>query len=80
MDATYEVTIQGRLGPALASEFEQLDVVVVPKPPETVLCSPPLDQAGLHGLLRRLEALGLELIDVHRTHAVAGPGSVGNGG
>ena len=33
---------------------------------ETVLHGPVADQAGLHGLLDRIQSLGLELIEVRR--------------
>jgi hypothetical protein len=36
------------------------------EPVETILHGPVRDQAELHGLLRRLQALGLELIEVRR--------------
>ena len=36
------------------------------EPVETILHGPVRDQAELHGLLRRLESLGLELIEVRR--------------
>jgi hypothetical protein len=36
------------------------------EPVETVLHGPVEDQAALHGLIRRIEALGLELIEVRR--------------
>lgn len=66
MSGRYEVTIRGRLTPVLASEFEQLDLTATPKAPETVLHGDVADQAALFGLLRRIESLGLELLEVHR--------------
>jgi hypothetical protein len=36
------------------------------EPVETILHGPVRDQAELHGLLRRLQSLGLELIEVRR--------------
>jgi hypothetical protein len=70
MTGRYEVTVRGQLTPALASEFEQLDLKAAPKAPETVLHGDVADQAALFGLLRRIESLGLELLEVHR---VVGP-------
>ena len=62
----YEITIRGRLTPSLAAEFEQLALTPTIAPVETVLSGVLDDQAALHGLLRRIEGLGLELVDVHR--------------
>ena len=36
------------------------------EPVETILHGPVRDQAELHGLLQRLQSLGLELIEVRR--------------
>src|SRR5947208_3169914 len=57
----YELTIKGEPGTLLRTAFE--DVGVSSGPGVTVL-SADLDQAGLHGLLGRVEDLGLELLDV----------------
>ena len=59
----YEVRVLGKLGPAAREAFEGIDVEVLPT--ETVL-SGSLDQADLQSLLERIQALGLELIDVRR--------------
>mgnify|MGYP006171417793 CR=1 FL=1 len=48
----------------------KLDLTATPKAPETVLHGDVADQAALFGLLRRIESLGLELLEVHR---VVGP-------
>ena len=61
-----EIRIRGRLSKALASEFEELDLTASTEPVETVLRGPVQDQAALHGLLRRIEAFGLELVEVRR--------------
>jgi hypothetical protein len=36
------------------------------RPVETVLAGPVADQSALHGLIRRIEALGLEMVEVRR--------------
>ena len=70
----YEVRVRGRLNRTLASEFEELALAAQVAPVETVLTGPVEDQAALHGLLRRIEALGLELLEVRRLPgAPAGP-------
>ena len=62
----YEIRVRGRLSRSLASEFERLDLSVSELPVETVLNGSFEDQAALYGILRQIEGLGLELIDVHR--------------
>jgi hypothetical protein len=54
------------MSPTLISEFEQLQLEAAIEPIETILHGPVQDQAALHGLLRRVEALGLELVEVRR--------------
>lgn len=67
MGATnYEITVRGRLSRTLTSEFEQLDLTVESEPARTVVHGSIEDLSALYGLLRRIEALGLELIEVHR--------------
>jgi len=59
----YEVRLVGVVGPAAREAFGQLEVHT--EPPATVLCGR-FDQTALHGLIERIEALGLELIVVNR--------------
>jgi len=58
--------VRGRLSPSLAAEFERLQLSVSEAPIETVLNGSFDDQSTLYGILRQIEGLGLELIDVHR--------------
>lgn len=60
---TYEIRVVGSLGPAARDAFT--DVTVEVEPTATVLCGD-LDQAGLHALLDRVRALGLELMDIRQ--------------
>ena len=70
MHAThYEVIVRGRLGPALVSAFDGLTATTTAA--STVLRGQ-LDQAALHGVLERIESLGLELLEVRRVED-AGP-------
>ena len=62
--SVYEVRVVGALGPAAREAFNGLLVDL--EPTTKVLCGD-LDQAGLHGLLDRVRALGLELVDVKLT-------------
>jgi hypothetical protein len=59
----YEVIVRGRLGPALVGAFDGLTATSTAR--STVLRGE-LDQAALHGVLKRIESLGLELLDVRR--------------
>jgi uncharacterized protein (UPF0128 family) len=62
-ERTYEIRVVGLIGPAAREAFADLDVEV--EPARTVL-SGTLDQNGLHAMLDRVRALGLELIDVRQ--------------
>jgi cell division FtsZ-interacting protein ZapD len=64
MTQQYEIRIRGRVRPALLEDFDGLEQSV--ERVETVLHGPVVDQAALHGLLQRIEALGLELVEVRR--------------
>lgn len=64
MAGSYEIRIKGRLSESLLAAFEGLDASV--EPVETVLHGPVADQAALYGLLDRIQALGLELVEVRR--------------
>jgi hypothetical protein len=64
MTPQYEIRIRGRVGPALLSEIEGLEQSV--ERIETILHGPVVDQAALHGILQRIESLGLELVEVRR--------------
>jgi hypothetical protein len=49
---------------AVLETFDRLQSDV--EPVETILHGPVRDQAELHGLLQRVQSLGLELIEVRR--------------
>jgi hypothetical protein len=61
---TYEIRIKGRVSRALLASFEGMESDL--EPVETVLHGPVRDQAELHGVIDRIQALGLELIEVRR--------------
>ena len=63
----YEIRIKGRLSDSLLAAFEGLTATV--EPVETVLYGPVQDQASLHGLLDRIQSLGLELVEIRRLPA-----------
>jgi len=61
MPSQYVVTVKGEPGELLRAAFD--DVQVSTAPGVTVLTAE-LDQPALHGLLTRIEDLGLELLDM----------------
>lgn len=61
----YQIKIEGHLSAAWLAEFDGLQVTLT-KDGETHLMGPLVDQAALHGLLRRIRDLGIVLIAVRR--------------
>ena len=61
----YEIRVRGTMGDAVLRRFEEFEVEV--EPVETVLRGPIRDQSELHGLLARIESLGLELVEIKQT-------------
>jgi hypothetical protein len=60
----YEIRVSGLVPQSLLEEIEGVHVVV--EPVQTVLRGPVMDQAALHGIINRLQRLGLDLIEVRR--------------
>jgi hypothetical protein len=61
----YEVRLDGRLDERWAGWFDGM-TVTTDGDGTTTLRGPLVDQAALHGLLRRVHALGLALVSVTR--------------
>lgn len=61
--AIYQIRIGGRLGEQWTAWFEQMTLTLADNG-DTLLTGPVLDQAALHGLLRKVRDLGLPLISV----------------
>jgi hypothetical protein len=59
----YEVRINGRLSETLIAELKAAEITDM----TTGIVVEIRDEAALHGLLRRIETLGLELISIQRT-------------
>lgn len=59
----FQVRVAGEWTPAVAEQFADVEVI---RSPDDILLSGDFDQAGLHGLLERIRASQLELIDVRR--------------
>ena len=61
----YQIRIEGHLGPRWSGWFEGL--TITPEGDgETLLTGPVMDQAALHGLLRKIRDLGMPLISAIR--------------
>ena len=64
----YQIRVKGRLGPRWTAWFEGLTITPEDNG-DTLLTGPVVDQAALHGLLRRVRDLGLPLLSVIRVEA-----------
>ncbi len=64
----YEIHVSGLLGERLLTAFPDMHVQMLER--VTVLVGDLPDQAALHGVLSRIESLGLELLEVRRGHSV----------
>jgi len=65
---TYELRVDGPLSDQLSAE---LGTSAAEEPAQTLLLTPPIDQGGLLGLIDRVSAFGLELVEVRRSSAAA---------
>ncbi|HWK30257.1 MAG TPA: hypothetical protein VNS09_27055 [Solirubrobacter sp.] len=63
MALMYEIRIRGRVGDHLA---DALGLAAEVEPADTVLRGAVEDQEGLHGILARLQDMGLELIEIRQ--------------
>lgn len=61
---SYEIRIKGVVGDSMLESLGDLDASV--RPAQTVLRGVITDQAELHGLLDRIQSLGLELIEIRQ--------------
>jgi hypothetical protein len=61
----YEITVRGRLSAALIGAFDGL--TATPSGADPVIHGHIVDRGALSGVLERVESLGLELLEVHRT-------------
>ena len=60
----YEIRVRGRLSPSTLELFADLRTEL--RPVETVLIGELRDQSELHGVLVRLQDLGIELVEVRQ--------------
>jgi hypothetical protein len=64
---TYEITFAGQAVPAVVDAFDDFEVTVDKR--STTLRGDLVDQAALHGVIDRVGALGLELLEVRAVDA-----------
>jgi hypothetical protein len=60
----YEIHVRGELPAEALAEFQGMTALL--EPAETVISGVVEDQAALQGVLARIQALGLELVEVRR--------------
>ena len=61
----YQIRVQGHLAPQWTGWFEDL-TITLEENGETLLTGPVVDQAALHGLLKKVRDLGLPLLSLVR--------------
>ena len=61
----YQIRIKGHLGPQWTAWFEGM-AVTREENGDTLLTGPVVDQAALHGLIKKVRDLGLPLLSVKR--------------
>ena len=61
----YQIRIKGHLGQQWTDWFEEL-TITLEESGDTLLTGPVVDQAALHGLLKKVRDLGMPLLSVNR--------------
>ena len=64
----YQIRIKGHLGSRWAGWFEGLTITL--EDGDTLLTGPVIDQAALHGLLKKVRDLSMPLLSVNLIHPI----------
>jgi hypothetical protein len=72
----YQIRIKGHLSPQVQAWFEGL-TVTLEEEGNTLLTGSVVDQAALHGILKKVRDLGMPLLSVHSVEP--GPQNTSNG-
>jgi hypothetical protein len=64
----YQIRIKGHLGQQWTDWFEEL-TITLEENGDTLLTGPVVDQAALHGLLKKVRDLGMPLLSVNRVES-----------
>ena len=65
----YQIRIKGHLGPQWTDWFDGL-TITLEEDGDTLLTGPVIDQAALHGLLKRVRDLGMPLVSIVQIQAM----------
>jgi hypothetical protein len=60
---TLVITVRGVAGPSVRKAFSDVEITL--EGDSTIFQSRDADQSAMHGLIQRMENLGLEILDVH---------------
>ena len=76
MSGRFEIRVSGRLSERVRAAFPGMDVEDVPA--ETVISGRARDEDEVHGLLSRVQSLGLQVVSLRQTPSRT-PGDPGDG-
>ena len=74
----YQIRIQGHFGPGWSGWFEGLRITLE-EDGSTLLTGAVVDQAALHGLLKKVRDLGVPLVSINRLEAGPSPKATDKG-